>query len=226
MSAVRKDHGTDRRGGEAGRDKTARRGPGRPDSGGRDRLIEAAILLFARSGYSATSVASICAHAEVTKPVLYWHFENKEGLLAAVLETLNERWIEQVRAQSQIGATPLERLEGLLQEWRRLVIEQSPLLRLPLLAALEVTDPPERIRSAVRAIWSESHDALVEGVASSSGIAAARLGAVASVAIALLETAMVRYALDRDATSLDAQLQEIRHVVSVLVLSELQHRSH
>ena len=42
--------------------------------------LSAARELFARKGYSGTSVREIVAAADVTKPVLYYYFRNKEGL--------------------------------------------------------------------------------------------------------------------------------------------------
>jgi TetR/AcrR family transcriptional regulator len=46
----------------------------------RKRLLVAALDLFRRKGYSATSVREIVEVAGVTKPVLYYYFGNKEGI--------------------------------------------------------------------------------------------------------------------------------------------------
>ena len=46
----------------------------------RHRLLSAATELFSRKGYSATTTREIVAAAEVTKPVLYYYFRNKEGI--------------------------------------------------------------------------------------------------------------------------------------------------
>ncbi len=52
----------------------------------RGRLMNAAIRLFARKGYAATTVREIVADAGVTKPVLYYHFGSKEGIYLAMME--------------------------------------------------------------------------------------------------------------------------------------------
>ena len=49
----------------------------------RERLLDAAYVLFAEKGYAATSTAQICRRAGAVKTALYWHFDSKEGLLAA-----------------------------------------------------------------------------------------------------------------------------------------------
>ena len=46
----------------------------------RNRLLSAATELFSRKGYSATTTREIVAASEVTKPVLYYYFQNKEGI--------------------------------------------------------------------------------------------------------------------------------------------------
>jgi TetR/AcrR family transcriptional regulator len=46
----------------------------------RKRLLSAALELFTRKGYAATSVREIVEVAGVTKPVLYYYFGNKEGI--------------------------------------------------------------------------------------------------------------------------------------------------
>jgi AcrR family transcriptional regulator len=46
----------------------------------RQRLLAAALELFTRKGYAATTVREIVAAAGVSKPVLYYYFTNKEGI--------------------------------------------------------------------------------------------------------------------------------------------------
>ncbi len=52
---------------------------------GRERLLKVAVRLFAAKGYAATSVRDILRAADVTAPVLYYHFGNKEGLFLALV---------------------------------------------------------------------------------------------------------------------------------------------
>jgi AcrR family transcriptional regulator len=50
------------------------------DTAVRQRLLSCATQLFTRKGYTATTVREIVAAAGVTKPVLYYYFQNKEGI--------------------------------------------------------------------------------------------------------------------------------------------------
>jgi TetR/AcrR family transcriptional regulator len=61
------------------------RKPADADDAVRGRLLSAALELFQDKGYASTTVREIVAAAGVTKPVLYYHFGNKEGIYLAIL---------------------------------------------------------------------------------------------------------------------------------------------
>jgi AcrR family transcriptional regulator len=66
--------------------------------GGRARIVEAALDVFAERGYNAASVAEIGARAGVAKSVLYHHFGSKAGLFEAIVEAHTADLVEEVAA--------------------------------------------------------------------------------------------------------------------------------
>lgn len=56
----------------------------------RAKIIEAAIVAFARDGYDVTRMDDIAARARITKPVLYDHFSSKQALFLAVLQSIRD----------------------------------------------------------------------------------------------------------------------------------------
>jgi AcrR family transcriptional regulator len=68
----------------------------------RERLLDAALPLFARHGYGGTGTRPLAQAAGVTEPILYRHFANKADLFVAVLGRVEERISTAIR----------ERLEG------------------------------------------------------------------------------------------------------------------
>lgn len=48
-------------------------------------ILEEAAELFAQKGFAATSIREIAEAAGVTKPTLYYHFENKDGLIREIV---------------------------------------------------------------------------------------------------------------------------------------------
>lgn len=66
-------------------------GPGRPkDPAKRAAILQAAQLLFLRSGYEGTSMDAIAAEAGVSKLTVYSHFTDKERLYAAAIRAVCE----------------------------------------------------------------------------------------------------------------------------------------
>lgn len=80
-----------------------------------ERLLTAALELFTRKGYAATAVREIVAAAGVTKPVLYYHFGNKEGLYLAIMRQNFSIFEETVAAIVEHNGTAPERLVAFCQ---------------------------------------------------------------------------------------------------------------
>ncbi len=64
----------------------------------RDEILEAAVRLFNQNGYHATSMQDIARAINIKKPSLYHHFDSKEAILLAILQTGMNRLIEKVEA--------------------------------------------------------------------------------------------------------------------------------
>jgi AcrR family transcriptional regulator len=95
--------------------------------GARERILDAGIHLFAAKGYASTSVREIVERAGVTKPVLYYHFKNKEGLFVAILEWASEMQGEVLHSALEQGGSTLERLIQLARRVYRGVMEHQSL---------------------------------------------------------------------------------------------------
>lgn len=54
------------------------------------QILKAALELFANEGYQATSTSKIACQAGVSEGLIFKHFQNKEGLLHAVINLAND----------------------------------------------------------------------------------------------------------------------------------------
>ncbi|MGZ2450335.1 AcrR family transcriptional regulator [Rhizobium ruizarguesonis] len=79
----------------------------------RVKLIAAARKAFAEKGYSAASMDELTADVGLTRGALYHNFQDKRGLLAAVVDQIDTEMA--VRAQ-EIGARAGNDWQGLLAE--------------------------------------------------------------------------------------------------------------
>jgi TetR/AcrR family transcriptional regulator, transcriptional repressor for nem operon len=86
----------------------------------RERLVEAARILFWKHGYSSTGIAQILKEADAGSGSLYYFFPTKEDLLLAVLEWYRENlWSQIVQPVFNRVTDPIERIFGILDGYRR-----------------------------------------------------------------------------------------------------------
>ena len=73
----------------------------RPSEFTRERILKAALSLFADRGYEGASVRAIVAKAKVNQAAINYHFAGKEGLYRAVLHIAFEALTEDARLDSE-----------------------------------------------------------------------------------------------------------------------------
>ncbi len=157
----------------------------------RARILEAARLAFASSGYHRTLVDDVAREAGVSKGAVYVHFPSKEDLFLALLDdsaaTLAERVVSAIA--SARGARG--RVEAALQAALGAFEENEALTRLLLLESVGLSPQVERRRWELRCalaalIQGYLDEAVAEGdipPQDTALAAAAWLGAVSEVVL-------------------------------------------
>jgi AcrR family transcriptional regulator len=83
----------------------------------RARILDIAYAQFRRRGYTRVSMDEIAAAASVTKRTLYYHFESKDQLLAAVLETQHHLALAAFRTfGDRLGGSPEQIIDTLFRD--------------------------------------------------------------------------------------------------------------
>ena len=59
----------------------------------RRRILDAAEELFAEKGFDKTSFVDIATRSGISRGSIPWHFKNKDGLLLAVVDRVNQRYL-------------------------------------------------------------------------------------------------------------------------------------
>jgi len=59
--------------------------------GKKDKILKSALELFAKNGYNAVPTNKIAKHAGVSEGLIFRHFENKQGLLEAIMDQAFQR---------------------------------------------------------------------------------------------------------------------------------------
>lgn len=78
----------------------------------RDRILEAALPLFAQHGYAGTSVRAIAGAAGVNVATLAYHFTDKEGLYLTVVQHLHEELQRNLPSPPSADPAPAETIRG------------------------------------------------------------------------------------------------------------------
>lgn len=83
----------------------------------RAHLIEVATEIFADAGYDETSIETILSRSGVSRGALYHHFDGKESLFTAVLETAEERIANAIVRASKATANPIDAFKAGCKAW-------------------------------------------------------------------------------------------------------------
>lgn len=100
------------------------------NGGARARLLEAGTALFAEKGYASTTVREIVARADVSKPVLYYYFKNKEGIFLAILDWAAEKQEDLLAGVLDTPGTALDRFIVLFRLIYQGVMENRDLFKM------------------------------------------------------------------------------------------------
>ncbi|QWB22213.1 MULTISPECIES: TetR/AcrR family transcriptional regulator [Streptomyces] len=103
----------------------------------RQRILDAAVEIAGERGYEGTSIAAVSAKCGLPASSIYWHFKDKDDLIAAVIEGSFETWLRAVELPGEESGTPLERVTVMAANIARSLIEAPDFLRLGLMLALE-----------------------------------------------------------------------------------------
>lgn len=82
----------------------------RASTGRREAVRKAAIDIFARRGFHATSTAEVARLAGVSEGTVFYYFGNKESVLLALLDEVNHQYhqgVERLLAEAADGTAAM-----------------------------------------------------------------------------------------------------------------------
>lgn len=113
----------------------------------RQRILEAALVSFARSGFEKTSVKSIAKAANVGHGTVFLHFFDKAQLYAEVLQLAGDRFLSHV---SECSATTYGTLAQALDGWIYQLARRDDASML--LGRGDRTDPRSAVSAAAQSV--------------------------------------------------------------------------
>src|ERR1700761_3491986 len=101
----------------------------------RERILDAATEIAAERGYEGTSIALVSAKCGLPASSIYWHFKDKDDLIAAVIERSFAGWLAAWQVPDE--GTARDRLVGLAMQIAKALLDAPDFIRLGLMLALE-----------------------------------------------------------------------------------------
>ena len=186
----------------------------------RERIVLAAMRLFAQKGYGSTSVADILLAAEANPGSLYHYFPGKQDVLIAVLEMYLGGIHPMLLEPAWRGVDdPIERVFALLAAYRRALVSTHETYGCPIGSlALELHEPDEPVRKLLAA----NFDGWVNAIEACFADAGARLPAsvdrhaLAIFALTTMEGGVMLARTARDIKPFDTSVQMLRDYVDRL----------
>ena len=180
-----------------------------------ERIVAAALALFATRGYEGTSISAIAAHARVSRSAVFWHFGDKEGLFRETFRRMLVPFFAELQASLE-HIPPRQRVFEILTAYERVVEENEEAIRSIVRWLLE----SEKLRASLRETLFALHDALVKDIsdtlAAASG-AAETSEALAAALVAMLDGNLLLALLDPNARNRELRRAGLRRLVQLAI---------
>ena len=128
----------------------------------RTRILDAATEIASERGYEGTSIALVSAKCGLPASSIYWHFKDKDDLIAAVIERSFEHWLS--AWQMPTNGTGQERLVAVVMQIAKALLDSPDFLRLGLMLALERRPVEPRARAMFVAVRDQAFETLAPAI--------------------------------------------------------------
>lgn len=131
----------------------------------RRRILDAATEIAAERGYEGTGIAAVSAKCGLPASSIYWHFTDKDDLIAAVIERSFAAWLAGWQLPGASDGPPRQRLIALATHTAKALSDSPDFLRLGLMLALERRPVEPRAREVFVRIRGRAIETLAAAMA-------------------------------------------------------------
>ena len=174
----------------------------------RQRILDAAVRIAGVRGYEGTSIAAVSAESGLPASSIYWHFKDKDDLIAAVIERSFEAWLSAVELPGEDAGTPLERVLIMAGNVAKSLIDAPDFLRLGLMLALERRPSEPRGRTVFLGVRETAHTRIAQYIRIlEPGLDEQDIGMLATYAVACVDGLFIEHEISGGRTDLVAMLE-------------------
>ncbi|MGV9870909.1 TetR/AcrR family transcriptional regulator [Rhodococcus koreensis] len=118
------------------------------------KILDAAVEVATERGYDGTSIALVSKKSGLPASSIYWHFKDKDELIAAVIERSFGTWLTAWSVPD--GDSPRERLSALATQVAKALLDSPDFLRLGLMLTLEHRPVEAKARTVFLAVREDA----------------------------------------------------------------------
>jgi AcrR family transcriptional regulator len=126
----------------------------------RERILDAATEIAAERGYEGTSIALVSKKCGLPASSIYWHFKDKDDLIAAVIERSFAHWLAAWQFPTE-GDAP-DRMKGMAMQIAKALLDSPDFIRLGLMLALERRPVEARARAMFLQARAQAYGQLID----------------------------------------------------------------
>ena len=126
----------------------------------RERILDAATEIAAERGYEGTSIALVSKKCGLPASSIYWHFKDKDDLIAAVIERSFASWLAAWQFPDE-GDAP-DRMKGMATQIAKALLDSPDFIRLGLMLALERRPEEPRARTMFLQARAEAYGQMID----------------------------------------------------------------
>ena len=128
----------------------------------RERILDAATEIAAERGYEGASIALVSAKCGLPASSIYWHFKNKDDLIAAVIERSFADWAK--AWQIPVEGSARDRLAGMAMQIAKALLDSPDFIRLGLMLSLERRPVEPKARAKFLQVRAQTHNQLADNM--------------------------------------------------------------
>jgi len=188
----------------------------------KNQILDAAMVVFARSGFHEARMDDIVQESGLSKGTLYWYFKSKEEIITAISQRLFATDIESVESLLNAEGTVSERLQQLIRDRVQGLQEMSDVVAI-LVEFYAAALHQDGVRQLIKAYFQNFYELLVALI--EQGIERGEFRPVDALAAAtaldaVFEGLIVRWLIDPDAL----QWASLGEAAIRFMLDGLKHR--
>jgi TetR/AcrR family fatty acid metabolism transcriptional regulator len=184
--------------------------PARDKAATRERILQAAMAVFAERGYAAAGMDEIARRANSSKGGVYFHFPNKQAIFEALIAELVGTLEAAVRQAIEQAHGALARVDAALSTVIAIFSAHRGLTHLLLVEANGMGHPFDQEMRAARGVFIGVIESYLAAAVAEGAIAPLDTAIAACVWLGAVNEVVLRWLFDPDPEPLEAALPALR----------------